>query len=201
MAKQKTIHITDLKQLESFTYSGRLLADLRGVTARAIERGADPDDENYIGIKRVEKGKYEARHSLFVMFRDLVRQVEDAKTSTSNAREKNYLLDAKKKELELAVLEKEFMHVDDFIKFFEQFALAVKRTFPASRKKITFEMLSAKSEKEAEQKLEDRDNELLNELSKITDTVRGLAKPVPEDEPDLFTAATKRKRNTKRIRK
>ena len=160
--KKKLQHITDAKQLEKITVAGKVLAELRGVTSRSIERGADPDDENYIGIKKVEHGKYEARHSLFVMFRDLVRQVDEAKNSNNSAKETNLLLDAEKKQLALAEQKKELIKVDDVVELFERLSSTYKNKFPQTSKALTIKVMGAKDDKEVNKLINDRDNELLN---------------------------------------
>lgn len=196
MAKQKSIHITDIKQLQGITFAGRVLAELRGVTARSIERAADPDDENYIGIKRIEKGKYEARHSLFVMFKDLSRQIEDAKNSSSDAKEENYRLDARRKKLELAEREKELIKVDDFCLALEKISSTFKNKFPPTRKELATKILFSKDYKEAEKQLEKRDSELLNEFATtIENIIRGMVDS--SDKADSHTRSAKISRRTK----
>jgi hypothetical protein len=197
-AKEKQLHITDAKQLEKISFAGRVLAELRGVTSRAVERGADPDDENYIGIKKVEHGKYEARHSLFVMFRDLVRQVDEAKRSNSNARELNLQLDAQKKEMELAEKQKELIKVDDVVTMFEKILTSSTSKTTASRKLAAPKLLLAKDDKEVNLILEKRDNELTNDLTTtITNILQSMAESAGKDYTNTRTVKAKSRRKPK----
>lgn len=188
-AKKKQLHITDAKQLEKISFAGRVLAELRGVTGRTIERGADPDDENYIGIKKVEHGKYEARHSLFVMFRDLIRQVDEAKRSNSNAKDINLQLDAEKKQLALAEQKKELIKVDDVVVMFEKILTSSTSRTTQSRKLAAPKLLLAKDDKEVNLILEKRDNELAHDLTAtITNILNGMAESSGKDYTNIRPA-------------
>ena len=197
MPSKKHLHITDIKQLEKITVAGKILAHLGDVTTRAIERAADPDDDNFIGIKRINKGEYEAYHSLLAMFKDRARQVEDAKRSNTNARELNYKLDAQKKEYELALLNKEMMRVDETANLLDKIITITKTKLPTTRKNLTPKLLIAKDDKAVNKILEERDIDLLNELSNtIENIIRSLAESSGEGNTASRSAKTKRRRKS-----
>lgn len=198
MPSKKQLHITDIKQLKKITLVGKILAHFGDVTTRAIERGADPDDDNFIGIKRISKGKYEAYHSLYAMFRDRSRQVDDAKKSNSNARELNYKLDAQKKEIELAELKGDIIRADEAASFLNKIITITKTKLPTSRKTLTPKLLIAKDDKAVLKILEQRDNDLLNELSNaIENIIRGLAKSTDQNYTASRSVKTKGRRTSK----
>lgn len=197
MLSKKQLHITDIKQLERITLAGKILAHLGDVTTRAIERAADPDDDNFIGIKRINKGRYEAYRSLVAMFRDRSRQIDDAKKSNSNARELNYKLDAQKKQIELHELEGDLIRTDETASFLEKLITVVRTKLPTSRKTLTSRLLIAKDDKAVLKILEQRDNELLNEFSNtIENIIRGLAQSTDQDYTDARSVKTKGRRTS-----
>lgn len=205
MPNKKQVHITNLKQLEEISFAGHVLAELRGISSRAIERGADSSDENFIGIRKIKnekgkelKGKYEARGSLVAMFKDLQRQLEEAKSSTTSARERNYELDARRKELDLAEREKDLVRVDEIKNIIIELLTFIKTKSSSTRKGIAPDLLRARDDKSINKKLEKRDNKNIHEYATfITNQLGSLAESADQNNSVSRSAKTARRRKTK----
>lgn len=170
MPKKKKIHVTSIQDLnEHYTFSGKLLSDLCGVTTRSIERGSDPKDENYYGIKRIERGKYVAGVSLEAMFKHLRKQIEESKTSAENsAKNRKEMAQAKMEELKLAQLEEKLIYVDDVVEIMERFVEILSRQKTTFKKNLLPVVMISKNKTDLENAIEKEINTLFNGISTIT---------------------------------
>ena len=173
------------------------IASLLKVDARTVNRWSDPTDRIHIkGFGKVEHGKYDIVKCVHARVDDYERMLNEAQSSVKDAKEQNLLLDARKKQIELAEVEKEILRVNDVIGFLEQIIPAYKNKFPASRKVLGLKVLAAKDDKEVIKLLEERDNELLNAFATtITNIVGSLAESASQvgDSAQITKPARNRK--------
>lgn len=165
---------------------------------RTINRYSDPKDRLHInGFQSEGHGKYDVVKCTHALLDDYERRLSEAQSGFKDAKEFNYKLDAAKKELELAELKKELIRVDDAAMLLDKILIIIRNRMPATRKTTMPKLLIAKDDKEVLKILEQRDNDLLNELSHaVEDNIRGLAQSADQNYSGTRSAKTKGRRTS-----
>lgn len=175
------------------------IASLLKVDSRTINRWRDPKDVIHIKEFQSEAhGQYDIVKCVHARLNDYERMLKEARSGFKDAKEKNYQLDAQKKELELAELKKELICVDEVAGFLDKIIITTKNKLPTTRKIIMPKLLIAKDDKAVLKILEQRDIDLLNELSNaIENIIRGLAQSTDQNYSIAGPDKAKRRRTSK----
>jgi signal recognition particle GTPase len=174
------------------------IASLFEVDPRTVNRWSDPKDKIHIeGFEKVGHGQYDLRKCVHAWKHDMERRISEAQSGFKSAKEFNLKLDAQKKELELAELNKDLIRVDEAVTFLDKIINLLKNSLPSKRKTIMPKLLIAKDDKAALKILEARDTDLLNEISiSIEDIIRGLAESTNKNYSAARTDKAKRRRTS-----
>jgi len=150
------------------------------------------------GFPHEGHGKYDIVKCVHWRIDELEKRIQELQGGTlRSSKERKELALAQKAEYQLGLLKKELMKVDDVIILLDKIFTLIKTKLPTNRK-IVPNLLVVKTDKEAEKILEERDNELLYELSEsIENIIRSLGKSDNQDKDIIKPVKATKRRKTK----